>query len=211
MSNVNIFKAGTPVTNYMWCEGDYPQYEPPFGNPPAQHEPPFTRHSCAAYNYGYFTLSMPICPAIMPWQRKAFTAAKFAMGDVIRCVIVQEDHYITAFNLKSVDEDKKMVGASVTPVAQIWAKSATGEYEWADLGDIEAAFTAAGYASIPWDTGSNVAVFLDKPLYVEPGTTVCIGLRIDALPTDTAIGFQDMQNSWYLATKIECFDSPTTL
>lgn len=213
MSDASIYKGGRAVLNYMFCEGDYPQYTPPFGNTNIEGTPPYDAHACGAYNLGYFTIGMPIRPSLMKWQANALAAANLQVGDIIRCIVIPADHYVRAFNIKCVQEDERMIGATVMPTAQLVTKDANGNFVWAEITDVEDAYTNAGYSAVPLDEVSNAAVFFpgEKPLYVEPDTAVVIGLRVESLPTDPTIAIEDALNGWYLSVKFECFECPTNL
>lgn len=211
MSDASIYKGGRSVLNYMFCEGDYPQYTPPFGNPNIVGTPPYDAHACGAYNLGYFTMGMPIRPSLMKYQYNALSAANLQVGDIIRCIVIPADHYVRAFNIKCVEEDERMIGATVMPTAQLVTKDTNGNFVWAEINDVENVFTSAGYSPIALDETSNAAVFFDMPLYVEPETAIVIGLRIESLPTDPTVAIEDALNGWYMSVKFECFECPTNL
>lgn len=225
MSDVSIYKGGLPVINYMWCEGDYPQYTPPFYGINQLGTPPYDSHACGTYNLGYFTLGMPIRPALMSYQRNAMVAGSLEVGDIIRCIVIPVDHYVTYLNFKIVEEDTRLAGASVELTAQTVIKNAKDEYVFTEVDNIEKAAIAQGYATpISLATKSNTmisllnvvtsgtpAVSYVRPLYATPDTVIIIGIKIASLPTAAAVKIEDALNGWYLSVKTECFECPTQL
>lgn len=229
MSDASIFKGGRPVLNYMFCEGDYPQYTPPFENPNNFGTPPYDAHACGAYTSGYFTQGMPIRPAIMKYQFNAMAAADLKVGDIIRCIVVPADHYIRQINFKSLDADALVAGATVALTAQLVTKTAESTFTFTEVDDIEDALASQSLsAAVALDKPFNIVLSLEKsvgvavgdpptttlynkPLYVEPNTALVLGVRIVSLPTDPAFKIEQSTSGWYMSAKYEGFECPTNL
>ena len=117
--NASLFKGGTPRIRYMWCEDDRAEFMPPFSAPNMDRTPPYDAHVDGAYGSGrnYFTLGMPFRPNLvgMEWQRKAIRNAHLQVDDIIRLIVVPEDHFVTALNFKIVETDARIAGSPLPP------------------------------------------------------------------------------------------------
>lgn len=234
MADVSLIKGGTPVIKYMWCENDYNQFEPPFGNAHIPLTPPYDAHVDGAYGSGaaYFTLGMPVRPNLvgMDWQRKAFADKNPQVDDFIDLLVIPEDHFVTAINFKIVESDARMAGATVALSARTVQLNAAGEFVYTEIPDVEDAVAAQAVNSpIPVDKPYNAFVSLVKadggyavPLYAAPslpaadeasspvfGKTLVLGVKVVSLPTDNKVSFQHMMNGWYLSAKVQGFECPT--
>ena len=72
MANISLYRGGTPVVKFMWCDKDHPVYTPPFrqrhegttsnlfaDERPLAETPPYDSHADGAYNLGNFVIGMP--------------------------------------------------------------------------------------------------------------------------------------------------------
>lgn len=166
MANINLYKGGTPVPRYKWCEGDYAQFQPPFQTGLSStingiyRTPPYDSHFDGVQAVGYYTGWMPIVPAIMPGQKNAFRNGPIAVDDIIQCIWIPVDHYATFLNFKVQGEDPRLAGATVSLTAQTVTMT-NGEPVYAEIQDVENAAAAQGYsAPIAIDTTSNTFISL---------------------------------------------------
>lgn len=231
--NASLFKGGTPRIRYMWCEDDRAEFMPPFSAPNMDRTPPYDAHVDGAYGSGrnYFTLGMPFRPNMvgMEWQRKAIRNAHLQVDDIIRLIVVPEDHFVTALNFKIVDTDARIAGATVALTAEAITFNAAGEPVYTEINDVEDAVAAQAVASpIPVDKPYNAFVSLVKevggysvPLYSNPtlpaatnggapvqGRSIALGLKVVSLPTDNKVTLDMALNGWYLVAKVQGFDTP---
>ena len=217
MADVRIYRGGSPDVRVLMCDDDYPQFNPPIEMVNYKHTPPYDSHADGAYGLGYFTLGMPIRPSLMDWQRRAFKDAKLAVGDVIQCIQIPIDGYATGISFKSVDPDARLAGATVKLVSlERKYNSTTEEFETVPTTFVEDAATAQGYTTpIPVDAEFRQQIFLwtdNGAGYVRPlcsanmDSVMIVGIRIEALPTDTTVKLEDMLGSWYMSVKIESFE-----
>lgn len=236
MADVTLYKGGTPVVNYMWCEKDYAQFRPPFGRPNLQESPPYDAHVDGAYGSGlaYFTMGMPVRPnngvsGGMLWQRKALEDKNPQVDDFIDLLVIPQNHYVTYLNFKIMGVDPNMAGAAVALTARELKYSNTGEYTITEISDVETAVTAQSIASsIPIDKPCNVMVSLVStdtgyavPLYAGPtvppasdsdqptfGRDIILGVKVVSLPTAPDVKLCHMLNAWYLSAKVAGFECP---
>lgn len=238
MADVKLFKGGTPEVNYMWCEKDYAQFNPPFGRPNLKESPPYDSHMDGAYGSGlaYFTMGAPVRPnrgsyGGMLWQKKALADKNPQVDDFIDLLIVPQNHFVTALNFKIMESDAHMAGASVALTARALTYQADGTYTLEEISDVEDATAAQSVGSIAIDKPCNVFVSLMKvdgdymvPLYANPtvpgaeeddaptfGRDLILGVKVVALPTDNKYQLQHMLNGWYLSAKVAGFECPTYL
>lgn len=238
MADVSLFKGGTPVVNYMWCEKDYAQFVPPFGRPNLQESPPYDSHMDGAYGSGlaYFTMGMPVRPnrgqigGGMLWQKKALADKNPDVDDFIDLIVVPQNHYVTGINFKIMASDAHMAGAAVALTARKLTYSADGTYELEEISDITDALAAQSQpSSIPVDVPCNVFVSTVStdtgyavPLYANPtvpptteggeptfGSDLILGVKVVSLPTDSNYKLHHMLNGWYLSVKVAGFECPT--
>lgn len=228
MADVSFIRGGTPVFNPFWCDGDYPQFVPPHTTAHLPGTPPFNAHACASYTSGYYTLGMMVNPNGdgMTWQRHALEDKKPKVGDVIDMIVVPEDHYCSAINLKIAECDPKIAGLTVSLVGRMVSYNAENDqYELEDDTTVEEAAEAQGYtAPIAVDKPANVFVSLLKvaggtvtdgktaagyavPFYVAPAA-------VTPMPAEVRSNCETRRsNALYLGLKIESMptDSNVTL
>ena len=71
MANISLYRGGTPVVKFMWCDKDHPVYTPPFrqrhegtisnlfaDERPLAETPPYDSHADGAYNLGNFVIGI---------------------------------------------------------------------------------------------------------------------------------------------------------
>lgn len=236
-NNIAIYRGGSPVLNYMWKEGDFAKYTPPFqvarGHDIFKGTPPYDSHGDGAYNLGDFVIGMPINPngRGMIWQKKALLENGLAVGDIIQYAWVPRDHFATMLNFKCIESDQNMAGATVALVCQDMVGDAQGNFTYTEDSDFDAAVTAQlGSNSIAIDEPFNKVVSLYKvtdgyarPLYSEPdlpaghtasasfGKVKVLGLKILSLPTKPEFSLADMLNAMFLSVRFSAFECPTNL
>jgi len=218
MADVKIFQGGTPDVKFAWCAGDYTQYGFPFESIRQDGTPPFNARCDGAYALGYFTLGMPVKPSQMVYQRDAFTAANLKVGDVIRCIVVPPDHYATYLNVKLVDKDERLAGATFGIIVQEVTRNADGDFVYTNtslIDDVAASVGVTNTIDVSGATPTNIMLpLLDigtaplMPLYATSEKAYVLGFIIKSLPTDDTVTFDTMLNALYLSVKIEGFDCP---
>lgn len=245
MTNYNLYRGGTPEVRFMWSKKDYSKFNPPltakhlgaahklFGNDEFQDTPPYDSHADGAYNLGNFVIGASINPngRGMISQRTAFKYQKIAVGDVLQLIWLPEDHVATLLNLKSINWDSKMAGATVALIVQNGTPNAdTGEFEYTEDTDFAAAVTAQHGSNVfKVDEAFNAMISLYKvngdyavPMYGQPclpakdestsGTAPVykfFGLKVLSLPTDANVTFADMRKSIYMSLRMEAFECPS--
>lgn len=247
MANINLYRGGTPVVRFMWNDTDYPQYQPPFSQThmgtqsplfvdeqPLEETPPYDSHADGAYNAGNFVLGMPIAPRVRGniAQRKALQANAIAVGDILQCMWLPEDHIATYVNLKSITLDSNMAGATIALCVQNAVPDANGEFTYTEDTDFADAVTAqVGTNSFNVAEPFNAFVSLFKadgdysvPMYSTPALPAkdssssvtypvykVFGVKVLSLPTDTTVTFADMMKAIYLSVRMEAFECPSAL
>lgn len=191
MSAIKLYRGGTGVEQFPFCDDNYSKFGPPFAGPHIDLSPPFDSHACAAYDHGYFTLGMPIAPTIMEWQKKAFKEKLVAVGDIIECVWVPEYHWPTSLSFTVTGDDAQMAGATVAITSETITRDASGAYVYTENPQMAAALTAGGVpAAIAIDketTGSNENIA--RVSYYVPLMRVASGVEVDvSVNTDTGAG-----------------------
>ena len=245
MANISLYRGGTPVVKFMWCDKDHPEYTPPFTQKhlgtqsdlfaderPLEETPPYDSHADGAYNLGNFVIGLPIAPRNRGQiaQRKALAAQALAVGDVLQCVWLPEDHIATYLNLKSITKDPTMAGASVALCVQNATPDANGDFTYTEDTDFADAVTAqVGTNSFSVDKPLNAFVSLFRseggyavPMYSTPGLPAAdstetpvmpvykvFGLKILSLPTDSNVTFADMLSAIYMSVRMEAFECPS--
>ena len=247
MANISLYRGGTPVVKYMWTDKDHPQYTPPFSQDhlgstselfaderPLAETPPYDSHADGAYNLGNFVIGLPIAPRNRGQiaQRKALQAQQLAVGDILQCIWLPEDHIATYLNLKSITEDVNVAGATVALCVQNAVPDANGDFSYTEDTDFAAAVTAqVGSNSFAIDKPFNAFVSLFTvngdyaiPMYSSPylpkaksdtsSTTTypvykVFGLKILSLPTDSTVTFADMLSAIYMSVRMEAFECPS--
>ena len=104
MANISLYRGGTPVVKFMWCDKDHPVYTPPFrqrhegttsnlfaDERPLAETPPYDSHADGAYNLGNFVIGMPFAPRVRGQiaQRKALQAQQLASQQQACCCEVK--------------------------------------------------------------------------------------------------------------------------
>lgn len=187
MANISLYRGGTPVVKFMWCDKDHPVYTPPFrqrhegttsnlfaDERPLAETPPYDSHADGAYNLGNFVIGMPFAPRVRGQiaQRKALQAQQLAVGDILQMIWLPEDHIATYLNLKSITVDASMAGASVALVVQNAVPDANGDFTYTEDTAFAAAVTAqVGANAFNVDAPFNAFVSLfaaDADGYVKP-------------------------------------------
>lgn len=249
MANISLYRGGTPEVKFMWCDKDHPKYMPPFSQRhlgarsdlfgderPLDETPPYDSHADGAYNLGNFVIGLPIAPRNRGQiaQRKALQAQQLAVGDILQCIWLPEDHVATYLNLKSITNDANMAGATVALCVQNATPDANGVFSYVEDTDFAAAVTAqVGSNSFAVDKPFNAFVSLFKadddgyvkPMYGTPALPVAhdatsstsptfptykvFGLKILSLPTKAEVSFADMLNAIYMSLRMEAFECPS--
>lgn len=232
MANIKLYRGGKPTVNYMWDEADYPEFGAPFANPNYKDTPPYDSHADGAYNLGDFVIGMPINPnnVGMTWQRKMLSEKAIAVGDIIQCAWLPEDHFATAINVKSVASDAHMAGATVALVTQTVTPTASGDFTIAEdafLDEATKAQLGANAFNVAEPFNARVSLFkvtddYAVPLYSKPslpakdaasgatyGSFYVFGLKVLTLPTDTKYTLADMRKGIYVSVRMQAFECPT--
>lgn len=163
MADVKLYKGGTPLVKYMWCDCTLVEFDAPFAYPNNQGTAPYDSHADGAYagGIGYFTIGTPIRPRLMTWQRDALRCNEVAVDDILQTVWIPVDHYATYVNFKSLDTDERMAGATVTLTVQEVTRNEDGVYVYEEVADMEDALAAQDLGDpIPLDAPFNVMVSL---------------------------------------------------
>lgn len=170
MSNIMMFRGGTPDFKAMFCAGEYAQFKPPFSAPHLEATPPYDSHADAAYGQGYLNLTFPLVPSLYNgndahhWQRTALSKLS-AVGDVIFLNWVPLRSFVVAQHFEVNQFDPKLDGVYVKPVAYRVAWDFTTEnWKWTAIADYDTAVTAAGVTQLPLgklDTGDSPYAIID--------------------------------------------------
>ena len=188
MADIQLYKAGVFVPNYMWKKGDHPRTGPPFA-PSAFGEriPPYNAQFDGNFNVKDYTAGFPLIPADNEAQRNALKTANPQVGDILQLILVPTNHYVDFLrfdvhladiaNTTSTPPYPGMTGAAVALTAQrVEYNPTTQEYEFTEIPDVTDALAAQGLpATIPLDMPSTVMVSLLRveagyvqPLYAPP-------------------------------------------
>lgn len=122
MSNISLFRGGTPNFRPAFCCGDYPEFLPPFTARHMPGTPPFDSHADGAHAYGYLNLTYPLCPNLMEssvhrWMHHALRKIK-AVDDIIQLIWVPDFSFIDSLCITVPHYDACVDGVVVQPVAQ---------------------------------------------------------------------------------------------
>lgn len=187
--DAKVYKGGSPVIQFPFCEGNYAQFEPPFSTVGVDKLEPYLSHADGAYQIGYFTLGMPIVPKWMPYQRAALADAALAVDDIIQCLWIPADHYAKFLNFKVVGDDPDLDGATVTLTAQSVTVDQNGAFVYTEISDIEDAAAAQGAgAPIALDTDSNTMISLMKVATLAELDVTASGNAVDTPGTVNVTG-----------------------
>lgn len=230
MANIRLYRGGTPDVKYVWERRDWAQFQPPFGLPTAEDTPPYDSHADGAYNLGNFVQGMPLKPRGygLEWQRKALEGV--AAGDILQMIWLPADHYATALNLKSIDVQENLAGATIALVSQIHTIDADGNITETETTDLEDAITAQGGTNVfdlskPFnafvslmkaDTGYAVPLYSRPPLPAAdaassptPPRIIIFGVKVLSLPTNADVTLDQMLKGVYLSLRSTAFECPT--
>lgn len=230
MANIRLYRGGTPDVKYVWERKDWAQFRPPFGIPTADDTPPYDSHADGAYNLGNFVQGLPLKPRGygLEWQRKALADA--AAGDVLQMIWLPADHYATALNLKSIDIQENLSGATIALISQILTRDADGNEVVSDTTDLDDAIAAQGGTNVfdlskPFnafvslmkaDTGYAVPLYSQPPLPAADAASsptyarfIVFGVKILSLPTDADVALSQMFKGVYLSVRSTAFECPT--
>ena len=206
MTNISLYRGGTPEVKYIWSAADHPEYRPPFSQRhlgaqsdlfaderPLEETPPYDSHADGAYNMGNFVIGLPVAPRTrgQAAQRKALQAQPLEVGDILQCIWLPEDHIATYLNLKSITNDANMAGATVALVVQNATPDKNGEFHYVEDTDFaDAVTTQVGSNSFAVDKPFNAFVSLFKtngdyavPMYSKPALPVAHNAPDGTLPT----------------------------
>ena len=101
MTNISLYRGGTPEVKYIWGAADHPEYRPPFSQRhlgaqsdlfaderPLEETSPYDSHADGAYNMGNFVIGLPVAPRArgQAAQRKALQAQPLEVGDILQCI-----------------------------------------------------------------------------------------------------------------------------
>lgn len=239
MSDVFMYKGGTPEPKYMWCKGETTDYHEPYGHDNMEDTAPFDAHFDGAYGSGLctFATGMPFNFKKMPWQKNALKAANVQAGDFIRSIWIPCNHFVEYLRFDVARPDIRMAGATVRMSAQYGAfNSTTNQFEYTPMTDVADAATAQSLNTpIALDKQSSTMISLLKtdtgyvrPLYVEPAflptdpadltnpykvkranPVIYVGLEVVSLPTAPGVTLDMAMNDWYLSIRLAGFRSPS--
>jgi hypothetical protein len=236
MSNIQLFKGGTPQTTFPGCFGQQ------------LFDAPFARRVAAEYARGYFTLGESLQPAFRPYQAKELHHA--VVGDVAELLSIPENTLLTSLSLDVDPEPPRVLNASgvgciadsmdgvtFTVVGTLY-DTITGDVVGATgtlAGLLASQNNAAGvfsgselltsgswaYATKSIDftfSASSAQVYragfayVSSPVtpgaFIPKGFTLVLGVQFASAPTNTNLTFADMAGRISLVVKVEDFQFP---
>lgn len=157
---------------------------------------PYAKEIAWEYARGYFTLSKPINPFLMQWQRTALATQELTVGSVIYLSVVPARHLITSVHVTVKDADEKLAGMTLTPVlAQVPLNSNTATIT-EDLGNT--------VATVDPTTRGAQYYAPTAPVYTGDNSYL-VGLQITTMPTDSKYNIADMRAVINVVTKAQDF------
>lgn len=157
MADVNLARGGTPDFKGYFCEGDWPQFNPPYSSPHYKWTPPFNSHACAAKNQGFLTLDFPLVPNLddtrgHAWMQKALQGVT-AVGDDIWTNWVPTRSFLTGIYYEVTEIDDRLTGLYLTPIAgRVRWDWNNNDWLWTSDTDFDDELTAAGVTPLPLGT-----------------------------------------------------------
>lgn len=127
------------------CEGQWPEYGPPYNGPHLDHTPPFNSHADAAYGQGYLNLHFPLAPRLgdnwsHQWMWNALKTIR--PNDIVVTNWVPHRCYVDSIYYEVTVRDPELANVRVTPVAvRATVDFANREFIYANNGAPIAAFT----------------------------------------------------------------------
>lgn len=222
MSDVILYRGGTPVERFASCDGR------------VSFAPPFPSHIAYEYATGEFTLGDKIDPVQREYQRAALTDAKPKVGDIIQLLIVPEDHTLNGLYVAVEGVDTKLSGAAFAPVALLYDR-VKETHEKLDILDdlftpVTLNATESGFALVrvskagrpaakPAEHTADSSDTAEQPVsakgaapyFVARDKTLVLGFMVKAVPTDSAVSIADMTGVLTLVAKVSGFDCPTRM
>lgn len=157
MSIVFAQRGGNPDFKGWFCEGDWPEYGPPFSTPSMDSTPPYNSHADGAYEQGFLTLQFPLIPDLRgtlahQWMQNALKDIK-AVDDVFITNFIPLRSYLTAIHYEVTRTDPALDGVYITPVAyRAKYDFAAREYTFAEIAEFTNELTAYGIEKFPLGT-----------------------------------------------------------
>lgn len=142
MSNVSLFRGGTPDFKGWFCDGQYAEFLPPFDAPHMDYTPPFDSHADAAQGQGYLNLPFPLVPRLNDttghhWQSTALRKLA-VVGDIIRLAWVPLRSYLDSLYVEVTKFDANLDGVYVIPTAERVAWNfTTNEWDYLPNADFD--------------------------------------------------------------------------
>lgn len=218
MSDVILYRGGTPVHQFPNCDGS------------SQFAPPFPHRVAYEYATGEFTLGDKVDPAQRVYQQVEFDDANPKVGDIIQLLVVPEDHTLNSLFVAVDEADGKLAGAAFAPVALLYDR-ATGKYETLNILDglfenvaLDATMSAfapiqvsqdikipqqtVGSTVIPEQTVSTNSA---APYFVARNKSLVLGYQVKSVPTDSSVSISDMTGVLTMVAKVSGFDCPTRM
>ena len=148
MANVSMFRGGTADFKGWMCDGQYPEYLPPFDAPNYDDTPPFDSHADGAQGAGYLNLWFPLVPRLAEtrahvWQQNALKNLA-NVNDKIRLAWVPLRSYIDTLYVEVKKFDPALDGVYVKPIAErVTWNFTTKEWDWVADPDFTTVFADA--------------------------------------------------------------------
>lgn len=157
MAIIYAQRGGVADFKCGFCEGDWPEFGPPFSSPSTDFTPPFNSHAFGVYGQGYLNLHFPLVPNLAgtlghQWMQNALKDVT-AVNDVIITNAVPLRSYLSSIYYEVTMTDPTLTGVYLTPVAYRMSYNfQTKEWTSAELGAFTNDLTAAGIEKFPIGT-----------------------------------------------------------
>lgn len=156
-NTILLARGGTPDFKGWFCEGQYPEFTPPFDAPHMPATPPFDSHADAAYGQGYLNLHFPLVPNLNDtrahvWMQHALKKVK-NVNDIILLNWVPLRSYLDSYYIEVSRTDANLDGVYIKPVAlRAVYNFTTEEWDYVPVTDFDDEMNAAGITQFPLGT-----------------------------------------------------------
>lgn len=157
MSIVFAQRGGAADFKGWFCEGDWPEYGPPFSTPSVSGTPPYNSHAYGVYGQGYLNLHFPLVPDLCgtlahQWMQNALKDIRL-VDDVFITNFIPMRSYLTAIHYEVSATDPALDGVYITPIA-VRAKYdfTTQDYTYTEIADFTNELAAYGVEKFPLGT-----------------------------------------------------------
>lgn len=121
MTEVNLYRGGTPDFKGWFERGDFAEFHPPFSAPHMPSTPPYNSQADAAYGQGWLTLSFPLVPHIQDttahfWMSEGLKHLS-AVGDRIWTNWVPLRSIVHIMHWEVTRTDPDLTGVYLRPIA----------------------------------------------------------------------------------------------